>query len=661
YYFTYNLDKLILLISEGYQSEGSRNNGVNSVTKNLPIPQRYQRKEHPNGKSYFNLRAGNNQEIATSIWFDSADQMEVVIGLLTQGIGTGGGKISAALGLADSDAIYPEYRPLQFYEERIEGTEFGFDAFTDEEEKDYFTVNFEAKPILISEIYQSAAARDNGIRSVKKNVKNEKRYERKRHPNGNHYFNLLAGNKQEIATSIWFAEEKEMEKAIRWLLSTGGTRRRKKAKRTTQAAERRYLQQGLKYMCSEITYDTFQSGGNQRFYFLFKTKESKVVLINGSVRGFATEEELNEGITKLLKYAPNKKNYHEQTTKTGKVYFYIKDEDGNNVGRSSLFYDTADQMNAAIDLLACGAGIPAAAAAPAASKDKVIDDYLPCEAYAGETGFHKFFNEEKNEHYFSYNRASDGKTMLRSEGYTTEAARDNGIRSVIKNAPLEERWRSEAVLNGKYFCYLLRAGNNQEIARSCYYSDSADMQADFDWIRGGESTIGLGSSEVNGMLMSAAMLQAEEDAKKKPVLDDYLPCEAYAGEKGGFHTFFDEEKKEYYFSFIDDNGDVALRSEGYTTAAARDNGIASVKKNAPIEERWKKDTALNGRYHFYLLKAGNNQEIARSCYYEDEAAMLAAWGWVRGENSTIGIGSGLVNGALMSAAMIRAKDAEEEA
>ena len=67
-----------------------------------------------------------------------------------------------------------------------------------------------------------------------------------------------------------------MEKAIYWLLNTGGTRRRKKATREKKpAAERRYILQGQAYLCNNITYDTFQSGGNQKFYFVFKDKDEK--------------------------------------------------------------------------------------------------------------------------------------------------------------------------------------------------------------------------------------------------------------------------------------------------------------------------------------------------------------------------------------------------
>ncbi|MEL6923181.1 MAG: YegP family protein, partial [Bacteroidota bacterium] len=329
------------------------------------------------------------------------------------------------------------------------------------------------------------------------------------------------------------------------------------------------------------------------------------------------------------------------------------------------------------------------AAEEAAKSKRVDDDYLPCEEYKGEEGFHRFFRADRKEYYFSYN-GNGPKTLLRSEGYTQEKARENGINSVIKNAPLDERWGTATALNDKYHYYYLRAGNNQEIARSCYYDNAAAMQADYDWVRGENSTLGKGAQLVDGVWMSAfairkreeeaaakkaaeeaaakkaaeeaeaARLAAIEAAKPQKIVDDYLPCEDYKGE-AGFHKFFREDRKEYYFAYNDDKGNTLLRSEGYTTAAARDNGIESVIKNAPEEKRWKKDTALNGKYHFYALRAGNNQEIARSCYYDSEAAMLADFDWVTGDRSTIGKGAMLVGGAWMSAYAFGMMEAEKKA
>ena len=60
---------------------------------------------HPNGKHYFNLRAGNNQNIATSRWFDSLADMNAVIGRLMGGQATGGQRTAAGAELTAANRV----------------------------------------------------------------------------------------------------------------------------------------------------------------------------------------------------------------------------------------------------------------------------------------------------------------------------------------------------------------------------------------------------------------------------------------------------------------------------------------------------------------------------------------------------------------------------
>ena len=72
-----------------------------------------------------------------------------------------------------------------------------------------------------------------------------------------------------------------------------------------------------------------------------------------------------------------------------------------------------------------------------------------------------------------------------------------------------------------------------------------------------------------------------------------------------------------YFNLKAENGEIILRSEMYTTMKACENGIASVKKNAPLEARYELKQSENGKWHFNL-KAGNHQVIGTSQMYESE-------------------------------------------
>ena len=65
------------------------------------------------------------------------------------------------------------------------------------------------------------------------------------------------------------------------------------------------------------------------------------------------------------------------------------------------------------------------------------------------------------------------------------------------------------------------------------------------------------------------------------------------------------------------NGEIILTSELYTSKSAAENGIASVRTNSPLDERYEKKTASNGKFHFNL-KAGNHQVIGSSQLYATE-------------------------------------------
>ena len=74
---------------------------------------------------------------------------------------------------------------------------------------------------------------------------------------------------------------------------------------------------------------------------------------------------------------------------------------------------------------------------------------------------------------------------------------------------------------------------------------------------------------------------------------------------------------EFQFNLKASNGEIILTSEGYTTKAACLNGVESVKKNAVEEKRFEKLVAKNGKPYF-TLKATNGQVIGKSQMYASE-------------------------------------------
>lgn len=80
------------------------------------------------------------------------------------------------------------------------------------------------------------------------------------------------------------------------------------------------------------------------------------------------------------------------------------------------------------------------------------------------------------------------------------------------------------------------------------------------------------------------------------------------------------KNNEYYFNLKADNGQIILSSEGYSSKSGCENGIESVKKNAPNDERYERKKSGNGK-HFFNLKAANSQIIGKSEMYESESGM----------------------------------------
>lgn len=70
------------------------------------------------------------------------------------------------------------------------------------------------KTLVKSEQYNTKAAAENGIESVKNNADNAARYDAKVSDSGKFYFNLKAGNGQIIGTSPMFADAAARDAAI---------------------------------------------------------------------------------------------------------------------------------------------------------------------------------------------------------------------------------------------------------------------------------------------------------------------------------------------------------------------------------------------------------------------------------------------------------------
>ncbi|TCC96113.1 YegP family protein [Pedobacter hiemivivus] len=76
---------------------------------------------------------------------------------------------------------------------------------------------------------------------------------------------------------------------------------------------------------------------------------------------------------------------------------------------------------------------------------------------------------------------------------------------------------------------------------------------------------------------------------------------------------------DFQFDLKAGNGQVILTSEGYTSKGACQNGIESVKRNSKDDSKFERKTSTNDKPYFNL-KASNGQVIGTSEMYENESS-----------------------------------------
>ncbi len=86
----------------------------------------------------------------------------------------------------------------------------------------------------------------------------------------------------------------------------------------------------------------------------------------------------------------------------------------------------------------------------------------------------------------------------------------------------------------------------------------------------------------------------------------------------GKFELYKDKAGEFRFRLKAGNGEIILASEGYKQRASAENGIDSVKSNAPDDARYERKETSSGKPMFNL-KATNGQVIGTSESYESTA------------------------------------------
>ena len=518
----------------------------------------------------------------------------------------------------------------------------GFESFNRKDKNaSYFHFNdADGKALLYSRGFDANSKREKRIRQVIAASGKPPRYE-VLEDGGKYYFILKERNNLEIARSRSFATREDAETQVNFVKANSPAY-------TTafpEPAKRKNVNQYNFDIKTNFASEGFEAvkGDDKQHYFVVKDGTGIPILYS---QGYGAGTPRDNGIKTVIKNGGDESKY-EKSEKGGKYSFILRAGNRQEIAKSQAFatelerdnamawllentgsyadhygvtYDTKELITENTESFTIDMPAPVVAKAVAEPKPTITkmqtDGYLPCDSYAGHSAspaenFRTFQDSESGEHYFTM-LSKTGKVVFRSEGYPTTAARDNGLSSVQKNSEIRERY-SVVEEDGKHYV-ILKAGNHQEIARSCP-SDSTDgIYGLFPFMAAGSmATLSFDDTPVD---KTAATPTADGS------IDEYLPCEDYSGHSDspsdGIHTF--SKNGMYYFSVLNSNGDVSLRSESYTTTTARDNGVASVLKNKDNKDRYS-EIEEDGVYYI-ILKAGNHQEIARSCPSKNKIGLL---------------------------------------
>jgi len=77
---------------------------------------------------------------------------------------------------------------------------------------------------------------------------------------------------------------------------------------------------------------------------------------------------------------------------------------------------------------------------------------------------------------------------------------------------------------------------------------------------------------------------------------------------------------QFFFHLRAGNGEIILSSEQYTAKGSAEKGILSVKENAPADNRYERKMSVKSQPYF-VLKAANGETVGQSQMYSTEAAM----------------------------------------
>lgn len=397
-----------------------------------------------------------------------------------------------------------DYKPLKFYKKHAPKIENGASRFSEDGEH-WFAWFKDGEIELISEGYKAKAGRDNGIKSLSKNMKLPARYKFLKTDAGKHYYDVLAGNGQAVATSVWKTSEKSARAYAAYISGNGpkpsGVAKAKPTKAKAAPKKKRaanneddyrplaFFQKHVKGKQEGI----YKFKGDDGEYYFTYHENGKIAMIS---EGYPTTTARDTGAASVEKNRTTESRYKYAKMKNGKHEYRLHARNGKEIARSVWFGSAAAAATGAAYVMGtrkraapkpkatrakpkakvaapvvAAAALAAGGAAAAASrpKNRKDDDYLRCAEYHDKPitdvdNNIAAFTHKNGQHYFAvYDK--DGDVRIRSEGFPNKAARQSEMNAVIRNIDNPDMYKE--VTNGEYTMDVLYDEDEREIGRSC--------------------------------------------------------------------------------------------------------------------------------------------------------------------------------------------------
>jgi len=489
----------------------------------------------------------------------------------------------------------------------------------------FFTLLHKGKAFMMSEGYANEKTRDIGMASVLKNCDIPERWSIVE-DGSDSILVLKAGNHKEIARSNTFNSRAAAESMNRDFLNNKEVPPLKKNEEEDDYLPTKFYE-GHQVDDKKNNVAMFKHSDGQ-FYFVVYHNDRSVKIRS---EGFENSASRDKELSAVIKCHNNPDSY--QVIRKDRYHMMVlKDEKGNEIGRSPLQVDQAGVAKdsyvdtsgtsenigtetATTGAMATGVGLSRVGGSQSENKSARNDEYLPLKEFAnrGKEANHNNFTifTYKGAYYFALHSES-GDVKLRSQAYRSEKARDNGMKSVLKNMSYEKQW-SVIEENGKFYS-ILKAKNHQEIGRSGWYKNKAAAS----WmplVAGSAAVMGLSStSKEEEKRKNQVPIKNEKIAEVNE--DDYLVCSAYENhpvkDKVNNVALFKHSNGQYYFALYGNDGKVKLRSEGFESANKRDEELSGVLKFKDDRTMYSREEPRKG-FFYNVLKDKTGREVGRSC------------------------------------------------